>query len=63
MSDAKLVCPDCEGEQVVATEETAWLVNDCKVYCHSVRMGDDDAKAVCLACGWVGQRKDLRAAA
>jgi primosomal protein N' len=55
-----LACPNCENEMVLVHEETCFDVNTGEFYCHSVKAHDPDAKAQCNACGWVGERKDLK---
>lgn len=54
-----LSCPSCGGDQVTLVEETSYMANSGKHYCHSVKMQDIDAKSNCLDCGWSGQHKDL----
>ena len=52
-------CPECGSDKVTVTAEQAFMVNTGEHYCHSVKTQDSDAKARCLACGWVGEHKDL----
>ena len=52
-------CPECGSEGVTVTAEQMFLVNTGEHYCHSVKTQDSDAKARCIACGWVGEHKDL----
>lgn len=61
MSEEKtLICPECESEEVAVTAEQMFMVNTGGHYCHSVKTQDSNAKAACLACGWTGDRKDLK---
>lgn len=55
-----LTCPDCGSDQVTLTAEQMWMANTYEHYCHSVKTQDDCAEATCLACGWVGQRINLK---
>jgi transcription elongation factor Elf1 len=57
--DAKFKCPECGSFKVVSTAEQMFMVNTGEHYCHSVKAHDDDAKAKCLECDWVGQNWQL----
>ena len=59
MSAELLTCPSCGGDRVTLVEETSYMANSGKHFCHSVKMQDSNAKSTCLDCGWTGQRKDL----
>lgn len=57
-------CPECEGVDILVYEKTAWKLGadgDFDFYCHSVKLQDSDAEAVCHGkfCGWKGERRDL----
>ena len=54
-----LVCPHCESERVVVTDEHQFMVNTDEHYCHSVKTHDTDAKVTCLECWWEGTRTHL----
>lgn len=55
-----LTCPNCGSEEVTVTAEQSFMVNSGEHYCHSVKTHDPDAKSNCLACGWAGQRQELK---
>ncbi len=55
-----LLCPHCDGSNVLVVSEDSWFVNTGELFCHSVKTIDDDAKARCFDCEWRGKRKDLR---
>jgi hypothetical protein len=57
--DEILHCPSCDSTEVAVTAEQMFMVNTGDHYCHSVKTQDDDAKAVCLACRWTGERRQL----
>ena len=54
-----LTCPECGSIEIAITAEQMFMANTGDHYCHSVKVQDADAKAVCLACRWTGQRKHL----
>ena len=56
-------CPECDSDNVALTAEQMFMANTHDHYCHSVKIHDDNAKATCLDCRWIGERKDLIAAA
>jgi len=60
MKEPTLSCPECRNEDVLVYSETAYKVNTCEYYCENVKIHDDDAKAACFACGWVGLRIQLK---
>ena len=66
MSKAKTYhkCPECGGVDILVYEKTAWKLGadgDFDFYCHSVKLQDSDAEAVCHEryCGWKGERWEL----
>ena len=52
-------CPSCGSSKILVYEETAWWLNTVEHWCHTIKMNDDDAKASCAECEWVGMRSDL----
>ena len=55
----KLHCPECGSEEILAYEQTSFMVNTGEFYCHSVKAHDDDAKTRCMRCEWTGRRDQL----
>lgn len=55
-----LSCPNCgETEKLLLVEELSFYANTQGLFCTSVKMHDNDAKAECFGCGWQGVREDL----
>lgn len=52
-------CPECGSEDVITCEEILWHINTNKMYCHSVKTHDDDARVNCRDCDWDGFKRDL----
>ena len=59
MSETELACPYCKSDEVAVTAEQMFMVNSGEHYCHSVKTQDDNAKATCLSCDWIGRRYQL----
>lgn len=59
MTDELLLCPECGSSKILGYEETAWWINTVEHWCQTIKMHDEDAKASCSECGWVGVRSDL----
>ncbi len=57
--DDVFVCPECASDEVIVRAVTSYKVNGGEFYCHSVKPHDSNAKAVCLACNWEGERHQL----
>lgn len=49
-------CPECDSNNLIVTEETAFYLNGMHYFCHSVKAHDSDAKVECLDCNWKGFR-------
>ena len=60
MSKEKLRCPECDSSKVTVTAEQMFMANTNEHYCHSVKTQDDNARATCLKCRWIGERRDLK---
>lgn len=58
--DGMLMCPECASVLVVVTAEQMFDVNTGDHYCHSVKVQDPDAKALCRNCRWQGRRDQLK---
>ena len=59
MSNHIRKCPECNSENVCTTYQQLVNANTWEHYCHSVKPHDPDSKALCLVCGWQGERKGL----
>lgn len=56
-----LVCPECEGEDILVYSMTSYELNkDMEYFCESVKPHDNDAPAHCWGCNWKGERQQLR---
>jgi primosomal protein N' len=55
----KLLCPNCESDQVTLAHIQTFMANTGEHYCHSVKTQDSDSPAHCLECEWTGEHKDL----
>ena len=63
MNDKELLtCPECGSTEIAITAEQMFMANTGNHYCHSVKVQDTGAKAVCLVCRWTGRRADLSCA-
>lgn len=56
--DHLLLCPECGSSKILGHEETAWWLSTMEHWCQTIKM-NDDAKALCTECEWVGMRSDL----
>ena len=54
-----LTCPECESTEVTVAHIQLFMANTDEHYCHSVKTQDPDSPAVCLTCGWRGERQNL----
>ena len=56
----KLVCPECDSEDILVYSMTSYKVNkDMEYFCESVKPHDSDAPAHCMDCRWEGIRNQL----
>lgn len=63
MTEPTLICPECGSDRVTTDHIQTFMVNTGEHFCHSVKTHDSNSPASCLACGWKGERKDLKEAA
>lgn len=52
-------CPECDSENLLVYEISAFYINTMEFFCHSSKAHDNDAQCRCLDCGWEGKRHHL----
>lgn len=58
--NSKLLCPECDSEDILVYSMTSYEVNkDMEYFCESVKPHDSDAPAHCMDCQWDGVRSQL----
>jgi hypothetical protein len=57
----KYRCPECDGDDLLVYEETAFELNTMKYFCQTAKAHDSDANVRCTysGCDWSGKRDDL----
>lgn len=55
----KYHCPECESDDLLVYERTAYELNTGNFYCHSVKSHDAEAKVSCQDCEWEGFLNDI----
>jgi transcription elongation factor Elf1 len=58
-----LCCPTCNSQDVATANMELVMANTFDHYCYAMKIQDSNSYAVCLACEWRGERKDLKEAA
>ena len=60
MKENKLICPECDSDDILVYSMTSYEVNkDIEYFCESVKPHDSDAPACCMGCNWEGIRDQL----
>ncbi len=56
---SKLICPNCESDNVTLAHVQLFMANTGEHYCHSAKIQDSNSPAYCIECEWTGEHRDL----